>query len=657
MRIASIVALAVVTAARVIAQTSDTAFHVSVNLVQIDAVVTDSKGQHVTGLKREDFQVFEDGKPQKITNFSWIDVSAPKPAAFAVSLPGSQPVQRQDFHRSFVLMIDDSGANAEQDVLPIVDAARKFVGEQIQPTDLVAVTASRGGMGFYQQFTNDRRQLEAAIDKISHRPGFGQWTVDPPEKRDEDTNLMVPIPLAAGEPPYGYRGGSEPNPVGRLVWAIQNLQDAPGRKALILLSHSFNAPPAVIELANRAGVVIYVIDPHGTNLTVQPRVVVPPGGGRKMIDINVQSPVITSLDPYRLLAQQTGGLWIKSAPGADLVADLGRALSDMNDYYLIGYRPLRGEVEISGGKPLHHDLRVKVKPAGLTVRARNGFMGIPNADKPRPGTIDADLQAALLSPFDDGKLHVHVDSTYVASEPDPKTALRSPILRTMLIVNGSDLDAAGGTDIQRKFDFDALIAIFNEDGTPAAQGRRTFHIDITPENAARITGSGLEVMMDVKLRRPGPYQVRAALRDAASGAVGSSYAFVAVPDYNKQQIVLSSIEVTPSQRIAPGQKVHFECQILGIKTAQQLTKPHVEMEIRLFRQGESAPAYDSQVLAVPPSTLAHNLLVGQVSIGTKLEPGEYALQLVAYDRLAPRNRQMATQWTRLSVVKSVTSDH
>lgn len=226
----------------------------------------------------------------------------------------------------------------------------------------------------------------------------------------------------------------------------------------------------------------------------------------------------------------------------------------------------------------------------------------------------------------------------------------------MLIVNGSDIHVAEGAVIQRKFDFDALIAVFNEDGTQAAQGRRTFHLDITPENASRITTSGLEVMMDVKLSHPGPYQVRAAFRDAATGAVGSSYAFFAVPDYNKQQIVLSSIELTPSQ-IARGQKVHFECQILNLKKGQQLAKSHVEMEIRLFREGESAPVYDSQVLAVPPSTLARNLLVGQVSIGSNLEPGDYAMQLVAYDRLAPRNRQTATQWNRLSVVKSVTADH
>jgi hypothetical protein len=45
---------------------------VTVDLVQVDAVVTDSQGRHVTGLKPEDFQILEDGKPQKITHFSYV---------------------------------------------------------------------------------------------------------------------------------------------------------------------------------------------------------------------------------------------------------------------------------------------------------------------------------------------------------------------------------------------------------------------------------------------------------------------------------------------------------------------------------------------------------------------------------------------------------
>ena len=51
--------------------------HVTVNLVQVDAVVTDAKGKQVTDLTADDFQIFQDGKPQKITHFSYISAAAP----------------------------------------------------------------------------------------------------------------------------------------------------------------------------------------------------------------------------------------------------------------------------------------------------------------------------------------------------------------------------------------------------------------------------------------------------------------------------------------------------------------------------------------------------------------------------------------------------
>src|SRR5580693_1972563 len=50
----------------------DPVIRVTVDLVQVDAVVTDSQGRHVTGLKAEDFEILEDGKPQKITHFSYV---------------------------------------------------------------------------------------------------------------------------------------------------------------------------------------------------------------------------------------------------------------------------------------------------------------------------------------------------------------------------------------------------------------------------------------------------------------------------------------------------------------------------------------------------------------------------------------------------------
>src|SRR5882672_3231728 len=64
---------------------------VTVNLVQVDAVVTDSKGKQVTNLTADDFEVLQDGKRQKITKFSYISTASPTPAPVAPKLAGPAP--------------------------------------------------------------------------------------------------------------------------------------------------------------------------------------------------------------------------------------------------------------------------------------------------------------------------------------------------------------------------------------------------------------------------------------------------------------------------------------------------------------------------------------------------------------------------------------
>jgi VWFA-related protein len=545
--------------------------------------------------------------------------------------------------RSIVLMIDDLGTPYE-DLPPVMTSAKKFVADQIAPGDLVAVTASRGGMGFYRQFTSDKRQLFAAIDHIGQRPGFGQWVMETPRG----------IHLRPDEPGFGYRDlNNPPNPIGYLIWAIQGLQNVPGRKAVVLLSHFFAAPPAVVDLANRSGVVIYVIDPHGTDLSVAPHET--PHG----MEIGVSSQTIPADAPYKLLAKQTGGLWIKSLAGADLNADLGKVLEDMSGYYLIGYQPDRGDFELAQGRPVHHDIQVKVRRPGLTVRARNGFMGVPDAQvSAAPKTREEFLQQALFSPFSATGIRLRLDPVYGASDPDPKTKQRLPVLRAMLAIDGADLRFTDGDDGRKKLVLDVLVGVFNQDGTPAASQDQRFAISATPEQAAQLSAGKLHLTKDVKLARPGPYLIRAAVLEPDSGAVGSAYAFLEAPDFNKSEIALSSIVLAGPEdasaqmgwgEFATGTTLHFGCEIFGVKMARPPATPKVEMEVRLFHDGN--PVFDSQPFAVLPESLSAHLLTGKMKIGEELAPGDYYMQLVAYDRLASPKKQIASQWIDLTVVK------
>src|ERR1017187_6457414 len=109
-------------------QRTGTVFTVTSTLVQLDAVVTDSKGRYITDLGPEDFEVLEDGKPQKLTHFSYVRIKTepaaaadpqatnPKPTPKSVaSLPPPPMTQLrpEDDRRTIVLMVDDLGLSFE----------------------------------------------------------------------------------------------------------------------------------------------------------------------------------------------------------------------------------------------------------------------------------------------------------------------------------------------------------------------------------------------------------------------------------------------------------------------------------------------------------------------------------------------------------------
>src|ERR1043165_3768194 len=119
---------------------------ISTNLVQVDAVVTKG-GKQVTDLTAEDFDVFEDGKPQVITNFSYVSnvgaALSPAPVAdsrkagpVVPALP--RAITPENTHRTIAIVVDDLGLSVIS-IERVRKALRKFVNEQLAPHDLVAI--------------------------------------------------------------------------------------------------------------------------------------------------------------------------------------------------------------------------------------------------------------------------------------------------------------------------------------------------------------------------------------------------------------------------------------------------------------------------------------------------------------------------------------
>src|SRR2546421_2992521 len=171
---------------------NDEVVRITTNLVQVDAVVTDRNGKLVTDLKPEEVEISEDGRKQKITHFSFsLSESAPTervtrsaPAdKTAPAIPMSR-LRPEDVKRTIAIVVDDLGLSFESTYY-VRRALKKFVDEQMQPGDLVEIIRTSGGMGALQQFTTDKRQLYAAIERVrwyaSGRGGVGAFApIEPP---------------------------------------------------------------------------------------------------------------------------------------------------------------------------------------------------------------------------------------------------------------------------------------------------------------------------------------------------------------------------------------------------------------------------------------------------------------------------------------------
>ncbi|HSK72264.1 MAG TPA: VWA domain-containing protein, partial [Pyrinomonadaceae bacterium] len=146
---------------------------ISTTLIQVDVTVTDRNGKIVTDLKPEDFEVYENGKRQEITNFSFISINktvenrnqqSGRNNRNSILIPPVR-LKMEQVRRTYALVVDDLGLNFTS-IFWVKESLRKFINEQMQEGDLVAIIRTGSGIGAMQSFTSDKRQLLAAIDKI-----------------------------------------------------------------------------------------------------------------------------------------------------------------------------------------------------------------------------------------------------------------------------------------------------------------------------------------------------------------------------------------------------------------------------------------------------------------------------------------------------------
>ena len=144
-------------------------FKTEVNYVEVDALVTDAQGNFVSGLTKDDFEVLEDGKAQKVELFTEIDIPVERPERFLYSqrvIPPDTKTNREPFQgRLYIIVLDDLHTNALRSAL-VKRAAKQFIDKNFGANDLAAVVTTSGQGSAAQEFTGDTRLLNRAVDKF-----------------------------------------------------------------------------------------------------------------------------------------------------------------------------------------------------------------------------------------------------------------------------------------------------------------------------------------------------------------------------------------------------------------------------------------------------------------------------------------------------------
>lgn len=572
----------------------DDVVKISTNLIQVDVTVTDKDGKTVRGLTKDDFELFENGEKQDLSDFLFvtsssggITLSGGEQAAPAGGVQGQlpqTPLKPGQVRRTIAIVVDDLNMSYESMVMA-KKALRKFVEEQMLPNDLVAIIRTGGSVGALQQFTSDKRVLMAGVESLRWNPlgtaGMAaiQALENSPEDITERTNMNngyfvgalkddMTARISGRKRPRESRdkavyqnsrsfeetveGINSMNSLSVVDYVIKGMSELPGRKALMLFSDGLRISGSatgraestraylekVIETANRSSVVVYTFDtkglkPIGLQAMDTSNEVIEHKRDQKTAErlIYLQG----SQDGLTFFAGETGGKALINSN--NLTGGIERALEEQSGFYLLAYLPDAETFDPSARK--FNKLEVKVKRPGLKVSYRSGFFNTAGNTVPTAANVvaDAQLGKALTSPFARNEIALNVNALYADDEKD------GPYIRSFVHINASQLKFTTDAEGWNKATFDIAAATFGDNGMPVEKTETKYTIRSKGPTHDAIMKNGFVYVLILPVKKTGVYQYRVALRDSETSKIGAASQIVEIPDLADRKLALSGVVV------------------------------------------------------------------------------------------------------------------
>jgi VWFA-related protein len=524
-------------------------FKVQVDYVEVDALVTDRTGNFVRDLKKEDFQVIEDGRPQNITTFALVDIpierlQRPLGAALPIE-PDVKTNERPFDGRVYVMVIDDFHTGFGR-TARVKRAAKQFIERNLGSNDLMAIVHTVGGTSAGQEFTSNKRLLLAAVDKTMGRK-LRSATAEMTDEYYRTRGLGNSGPLrdpADQERSYNARSALD---------TLKNVADWFGgvhgrRKTILFVSEGidynindvFNnqgastvldATREAIASATKSNVSIYGIDPRGlTNLGDEDIEIgaYPDDPTVGVSNASLQNELRLSQDSLRVLSEETGGF--AAVNRNEFTTAFDRIVQDNSSYYVLAYYP--PTTDKRDGR--FHKIEVRVSRPGLIVRSRKGYAS-PKTKAPPATTVDparaasAEIRDALDSPLPVSGLTLHV-----FAEPFKGTSPNASVLLG-IEMRGRDLRLTPNSKVDVSY-----VAVDVNGKIKAGSSDSLSWTNLKPDTRTRIEQGGIRLLNRIDVPA-GRYQLRFAARDSAGGALGSVTYDLTVPDFFKAPLSMSGL--------------------------------------------------------------------------------------------------------------------
>ena len=652
---------------------NDYTFHAKTEVVLVNVTVRDRNGNLVRDLKREDFTVLEDNKPQQVISFDLENTDAVLSTA-ATEAPLLRPTQprctevqqaiatRPLKDRRLIVLFFDLSSMQPDEIDRATNAAQNYVDKQMVAADLVSVVSLGSTLSVNQDFTSDRALLKKALQDFNMGAGGG---FDEGSTGTTEGTAETGGSFAVDDTEYNIFNTD------RRLQALRSIADKltpiEEKKSLIYFSSGMDRTGienqsqlrSATNAAVKANMAIYTMDIRGLQALV-------PGGEAQSASLRGTSPYsgkstlsqydsnFTTQETLVTLAGDTGGKAFLDSN--DFSRVFTGVQQDSSIYYLLGYH---SNNTARDGR--FRRITVKINRPGLKLDFRRGYYAPADFQHSTHDDRERQLDEELASDLSTTDLPVYLSAAYF------RISERKFYVPVSLVVPGSQIPFTRNND-QDKATLDVLGIVTDTEKRPVGQIRDTVKLSL---NTSQLVQRKNVQYNNGFVLPPGQYHVKFVVRENQSGRLGSFETDLTVPDLKTAPVKMSSIvlasqlqqntkkksenplirdgsEVIPSVThvFSADQHLYFYYEVYDPThaAAQAETNGRNNPAIRLltnvaFFRGKTkayeTPLVESQQLNAPDRKAA----IFQLDVPlTQLKPGFYTCQVNVIDDAAGQFR-------------------